>query len=164
MSAFVIIQIGLNRFSFVRIYAPLLKLFVLYVMASSSALSMGLELPACEKKVQQTYQGKLPMMIATNTQRRYVRCIQGVSKPALIEHHDHVLEEVEREVLERIIPSIRLIGMENALVRRRCAQSTFRDFLVFADVEFHIYAKDEFLGLVRITEDVCNSIERVPLS
>ena len=164
MSAFSTKQRDLKKFTFVPAHASFLKLFLLYFMASSVAWSMGLELPACEKMVQQTYQGKLPMMVAINTQRRDVRCVQGVSKPALIEHHDHVLEEVEREVLERMIPSIRLTGMENALVRRRCAQSIFRDFLAFADVEFHIYAKDEFLGAVRITADICNSSEMAPQS
>lgn len=126
--------------------------------ASAQAITPGVVLnqSTCERMLTAIYAGRLPLVVGHNTERRSARCVPSAGQRITIEHHDHVLEDVTPEALARVRPAVQRVGAANALVRQRCAQPAFRDFLHYADVEFHLYARDEPLGVVRISVGMCD--------
>lgn len=114
-----------------------------------------LDVAACERLLAQVYGNRLPLQVDAQTVRRAVRCRPGQTRPVLIEHDDHVLEVLTPNELARIRPAVQRTGRDNALVRQRCAEAAFRDWLDWADMAFRLYVGPDLLGTVHIRSELC---------
>lgn len=123
--------------------------------ASAQGVAPSFDLATCERVMAAFYDGRLPVQVDGLTVRRAVECRPGVTKPVLIHHEDQVQETVSPEELARMRPAVQRTGRDNPLVCQRCAQPAFRALLGMADVAFRLHAREDELGTVLISEDMC---------